>query len=74
MSPGEVRKLREGLGMTQSDLAEYLGLTSKGQVSRLETGDREVRGPVLRLLEILRQTGGETFSRKYRTEVDRGQL
>jgi putative transcriptional regulator len=64
MKPEEVRKLRESLGMTQAELAEYLGLETRGAVSRLETGDRRPTGPVLRLLHILEQTGGKTFLRK----------
>jgi DNA-binding transcriptional regulator YiaG len=64
MKPEEVRKLRESLGMTQAELAEYLGFETKGAVSHLETGARRPTGPVLRLLHILQQTGGKTFPSK----------
>jgi DNA-binding transcriptional regulator YiaG len=66
----EIRQLRESLGMTQDDLARYLGLATKGAVSHMENERKSPTGPVLRLLEILRQTGGKTFPQNSRTGVD----
>jgi DNA-binding transcriptional regulator YiaG len=73
MKPHDIKALRESLGMTQDDLARYLGLATKGAVSRMESGGRAPTGPVLRLLLILRQTGGKLFQENPRTEVDSGQ-
>lgn len=62
MPPADVRALRLSLGMTQDEMADYLGLRDKSQVAHLESGRTPARGPVRRLLWILQQTGGETFS------------
>ncbi len=61
MSPEKVRALRLSLGMTQQEMADYLGLKHKSQVTHLESGRTPATGPVLRLLLILDATGGETF-------------
>jgi len=50
----DVRSLREKLGWTQDQLAEYLGL-DRSSVSRMESG-REPSGPVRRLLDALCNT------------------
>jgi DNA-binding transcriptional regulator YiaG len=55
MSADEVRQLREQLGMTQQELAEYLGLRHRSQVRHLESGRTQVAGAKLRLLEALRK-------------------
>jgi DNA-binding transcriptional regulator YiaG len=66
MTHNEIRSLRLALGMTQADMARYLGLRTVGAVAHMEAepgtpGHRKPTGPVLRLLEILKATGGQTF-------------
>ena len=63
MTPIAIRLLRESLGMTQEDLARYLGFATKGAVSHLEAGRKRPTGPVLRLLEILRDSGGKILQK-----------
>lgn len=53
MTGEQVRTLREALGMTQQDLADYLGLRHRSQVHHLEIGRTQVAGPKLKLLEEL---------------------
>ena len=43
--PGERRRLREGLGLTQAEVAAVIG-TTRAAVSRYESGGRQPRGAV----------------------------
>ncbi|MER8941319.1 helix-turn-helix transcriptional regulator [Mesorhizobium sp. M0174] len=47
----EVKALRERIGWTQEQLAQYLGV-DRSSISRMENG-QTLSGPVLRLLVIL---------------------
>ena len=40
MSPAKFKQIREHLGLTQTDLAELLGLSGKMPISHFETGFR----------------------------------
>ncbi len=53
MSPEEVKKLREGLGLTQEQLAHELGV-SFATVNRWENGKRSPTGLSLKALSDLR--------------------
>lgn len=64
MTGTELRLLRESLGMTQEDVADYLGLRHKSQVAHLESGRSAISGAKLRLLEALRESGGKNISGK----------
>jgi len=64
MRKEQLVKLRRALGLTQRELAAYLGLRDKSQVSHLETGRTPIEGPVRRLLYILETTGGNLFPEK----------
>lgn len=48
-----VRALREKHGWTQDDLADLLGLATRGAVCNLEQGRRQPTGPVKRLIVAL---------------------
>jgi DNA-binding transcriptional regulator YiaG len=77
MTHTEIRSPRLALGMTQAELARYLGLRTVGAVAHLEAepgtpGHRKPTGPVLRLLEILRDSDGKILQ-KPRTGVDGSQ-
>jgi transcriptional regulator with XRE-family HTH domain len=54
----DVKTLREGLGWTQEQLAEYLGL-DRSSVSRIENGQKPA-GPTRRLLEQLHERRDNT--------------
>lgn len=47
-----VKKLRDRLGLTQSQMAEHLGV-HQGTVHKLEDGEMEPSKPVMKLLEQL---------------------
>ena len=49
-----IRARREELGMSQLDLAKRIGYTTKGAVSHLESGDRDIRqGMLMKLSDAL---------------------
>jgi DNA-binding transcriptional regulator YiaG len=53
MKPNQIRALREALKMTQEEFAARLGLQTRGAVSKLESGAKEPKGPLLALLRLL---------------------
>jgi DNA-binding transcriptional regulator YiaG len=54
MSPKQVRKIREVLGLTQQQLADFIG-ASQVAVARWETGVHKPRGANLKALKELAQ-------------------
>ena len=54
-TPKHLKALRRHVGMTQAELAEYLGYGNGGQVrvSDMERGEMGISGPVGRLLDLL---------------------
>jgi transcriptional regulator with XRE-family HTH domain len=54
MKPNEIKKIRKSAGMTQSQLAEYLGYGSQTRISEIEHGNRKPGAAVIKLLEMLR--------------------
>jgi transcriptional regulator with XRE-family HTH domain len=57
MKPDQIRRLRERLGLTQAQFAERIGLQHKASVSRLESGTRTAKGPLLAALQMLAGKG-----------------
>jgi DNA-binding XRE family transcriptional regulator len=55
--PTRIRKMREGLGMTQKDLAQAAGL-SQGEVSAIENGSSQ---PGRRIMKLLQEAMGVDF-------------
>jgi len=53
VKPGALRRLRAGLALTQTQLAEELGV-HRVTVARWETGERGIPEPVARLLQRIR--------------------
>jgi DNA-binding transcriptional regulator YiaG len=53
MAPRDVRRLRSRLGWTQAQLAAWLGLRGRSQVSHLESGRTPASGSRLELLRRL---------------------
>jgi len=54
MSPNQIRKIREALGLTQQQMADFIGATQVA-VARWETGLHKPRGANLKLLKELAQ-------------------
>jgi len=72
MTKQQARQLREALGMTQEDMAVYLGLRDKSQVSHLESGRTAIDGPVAQLYFILAATDGDILKLFYEKKPVRG--
>jgi transcriptional regulator with XRE-family HTH domain len=53
MKPSEFKDARISLGLSQSKMAEALGLKTGRAIRQFESGDREVSGPVAKLVEML---------------------
>ena len=53
MSPTEIRGIRRGLGLSQSQLASYLGIANARTVQRWESGDVLITGPAARCLQYM---------------------
>ena len=72
MSPDEVKAIRHRAGLSARGLAQVLGLQSSDgrHIRMLEAGDRQVTGPVQRILEMLDR--GELPARYMPPPVVRG--
>jgi DNA-binding transcriptional regulator YiaG len=53
MTPVEFKYARKALGLSQNAMAEALGLKTSRAIRQFESGDREVSGPVAKLVSIL---------------------
>ncbi|MDO8474593.1 MAG: helix-turn-helix domain-containing protein [Candidatus Rokubacteria bacterium] len=53
VKPPELRRIRAEMGLTQTELAEALGV-HRVTVARWETGERGIPEPVARLLQRIR--------------------
>lgn len=52
MKGSELKKLREGMNLTQAELAEKIGVRSN-TIARYERGELKIPEPVARLVKIL---------------------
>lgn len=59
MDATEIRALRDSFQDTQAEFARRLGLDHRAAVCRLESGDRQARGPLLVLLRLLARLADE---------------
>jgi len=55
MTPSEFRAIRIKRGLSLQGMADLLGLKSKRAIQYYESGEREVSGPVIRVLELTRE-------------------
>lgn len=53
MSPDQIKKIREKIGLTQTELAEILGVSGKVPISHYETGFRSPSLLTLAFLSLL---------------------
>jgi len=56
LAPGEIRRLRDRLGVSQPVFARYLN-TSESTVEKWERGDKKPSGMALKLLSIVAKHG-----------------
>ena len=63
MTPKQIIKLREELGLTQQQLANMIG-AQRHTVSRWETGENEARGANLKALQELQKKAEEKTKEK----------
>ena len=68
MSGTDIYEFRQSLGLSQSELADELGV-SQPAVAQWETGATTPRGSVLKLLDVLRERQGA--QKKVASRVDR---
>lgn len=52
MTPDDLKAIRRALGLTAQGFANAVGVASGRTVRKWEHGDRDVPGPVVKLLEI----------------------
>jgi predicted transcriptional regulator len=67
MTPDHLKDARQALGMSQNDLAVFLGL-SRSQIIRYETGFSEIPNPVAILVDIMTD---KMTVRKLRSKIKR---
>lgn len=53
MTPTELKKIRQALGITAKELAGCLGITTKA-VNNWEQGRRKIKGPALKMIEEMK--------------------
>ena len=53
MKPSEFKDARISLGLSQSKMASALGLKTSRAIRQFESGEREVSGPVAKLVDML---------------------
>ena len=53
MTPADFRNVRKALGLSQNAMAEALGLKTSRAIRQFESGERQVSGPVAKLMDYL---------------------
>lgn len=53
MTPVQFKGSRKALGLSQNAMADALGLKTSRAIRQFESGDREVSGPVAKLVDML---------------------
>ena len=53
MTPTQFKDARKALGLSQNAMAEALGLKTSRAIRQFESGEREVSGPVAKLVAML---------------------
>ena len=53
MTPMQFKDARIALGLSQNAMAEALGLKTSRAIRQFESGDREISGPVAKLVTML---------------------
>ena len=53
MSPAEFKRIREKMGLTQTDLGELLGLSGRNPITHYEMGFRQPSNLIVAIMRIL---------------------
>ncbi len=53
MTPTQFKDARKALGLSQNAMAEALGLKTSRAIRQFESGERQVSGPVAKLMGML---------------------
>ena len=53
MTPMQFKDARIALGLSQNAMAERLGLKTSRAIRQFESGERQVSGPVAKLMDML---------------------
>ena len=53
MNPTDFRNARKALGLSQKEMASALGLKTSRAIRQFESGERQVSGPVAKLMGML---------------------
>lgn len=53
MTPTQFKDARKALGLSQNDMADALGLKTSRAIRQFESGERQVSGPVAKLMDYL---------------------
>lgn len=53
MSPTQFKDARKALGLSQNAMASALGLKTSRAIRQFESGERDVSGPVAKLVDML---------------------
>lgn len=64
MTPQEFKQAREQLGLTQQEMADKLRLSSGRVIRMYESGDREVSGTIILLVDLLLWLDGCPFRKE----------
>ena len=70
MTPQEFRDIRNQAGLSQDELARWLGFYGRSVVSRIETQTTSISGPVRRLMLLLHEHGRKILGEKGKRLVD----
>ena len=57
MTPTQFKDARKALGLSQNAMAEALGLKTSRAIRQFESGEREVSGPIAKLMAMLLEQG-----------------
>ena len=55
MTPTEFKRIRHNLGLSAQGMARALGVSDGRTVRRWEAGDRDIPGPAIRLMHLLKR-------------------
>lgn len=53
MTPAQFKEARHKLGLSQSAMAELLGVSSDRTIRKWEDGERDISAPVVLLVELI---------------------
>ena len=61
MTPTQFKAIRQGAGLTQTELADLLRMSDRRTIRHWEKGTRAISGPVSILMELINKHGEELW-------------